>query len=110
MQNRLIEDLKNRKDEIKQMILRKQKPIQRYRRLLERLEKDCSELREEYKIIDREVFLREHSVTKIVRKNGNKKKLKTSINQNIRDLSEADTAILLKQLLRIQAERQSIRL
>lgn len=100
------EVLKDRNDEIQQKILNKQKLIGRLRGRTSQLEKNCSYLKEEYKIIDRVIFLRENSITKLSTESKKEKKQEASIKQRVEDMSAAEASELLSQLLAIQKRRQ----
>lgn len=104
-ESRPTEVLKNYKNDLQQKILDKQMLIRRRRERISQLEKDCADIKEEYKIIDRVIFLRENSITKLSTGSKKDKKSKALITKRIEDLPASEASELLQQLLAIQARK-----
>ena len=105
-EGKTTEVLKDRKEEIYQKILRKQKLIDRHSLLLVQMEGNCSDLITEYEMIDRTVFFRENRVN-VISSHKKEERAKLPIEKETRERTREEASDLLKQLLALKESRQS---
>jgi len=106
MANNSLEDLQKRKQELYKKILQKQRLIFKYELLTVQIAGNCSDYIQEYKTIDRAIFVKEEKV-KILNSTDIKKKKEKIPKKEIEDLTNAEASVLLEQLMAIRDKRQS---
>lgn len=106
IESKTTEELEERKGELHQKILRKQRLLDKYRCLIAQTSGNCSEFIREYEMIDRVVFFRQKRV-KLISSGKTEGKKMMSVKKKVEDLTKTEASNLLEQLLAIKRSRQS---